>query len=195
MGNMTPQQKKILKTGGIIAGVLLVLLLLIGWIIPGALRSVFVLKYRDLIDRYSKENGLDPYYVCGVIFTESRFDPEAVSRVGATGLMQIMPQTGEEIAEDLGESYSPDMLLDPEVSIRYGTYYLKKQIDRFEGKALVALAAYNAGPSKAEEWLSEYGLDSDGKIAYVPYKETKNYVERIMLFQKIYQALYPRAFS
>ena len=118
-------------------------------------------------------------------------DEDAVSRVGARGLMQIMPATGEEIAEALGVSYHVEDLFDPETSIRFGCYYLREQMDRFDQNPAVALAAYNAGPNKAALWLSEYGLDSKGRIAYIPYEETKNYVNRVLQAQENYENLYP----
>ena len=102
-----------------------------------------------------------------------------------------MPATGEEIAEALGVSYHVEDLFDPETSIRFGCYYLREQMDRFDQNPAVALAAYNAGPNKAALWLSEYGLDSKGRIAYIPYEETKNYVNRVLQAQENYENLYP----
>ena len=109
--------------------------------------------------------------------------------------MQIMPETGAEIAEALGEPYAVDNLFDPDTSIRYGCFYLRQQLDRFDGNKAVALAAYNAGPNKAALWLSEYGLDSRGRIAYIPYEETRNYVKRVLQAQENYENLYPEALA
>ena len=148
-------------------------------------------QYSDLIRKYAAEYDLEPSFVAGVICVESRFSEEAVSRAGARGLMQIMPATGEEIAEALGVPFHVEDLFEPETSIRFGCYYLRQQLDRFDQNAAVALAAYNAGPNKAAQWLSEYGLDSKGRIAYIPYEETKNYVNRVLQAQENYQNLYP----
>ncbi len=191
---MSKKQKTTLIVLTLVA-VFLILAILAGIF---AVRSRFRLKYPELIRKYSAEYGLDPTYVAGVIYTESKFRERAVSRVGARGLMQIMPKTGAEIAQALGERLDPEdpedleRLFDPETSIRYGCYYLRQQLDRFDQNAAVTLAAYNAGPEKAAKWLKEYGLDDDGRIRYIPYPETSNYVTRVFGAQKIYAFLYTK---
>lgn len=191
---MSKKQKTTLIVLTLVA-VFLILAILAGIF---AVRSRFRLKYPELIRKYSAEYGLDPTYVAGVIYTESKFRERAVSRVGARGLMQIMPKTGAEIAQALGERLDPEdpedleRLFDPETSIRYGCYYLRQQLDRFDQNAAVTLAAYNAGPEKAAKWLKEYGLDDDGRIKYIPYPETSNYVTRVFGAQKIYAFLYTK---
>ena len=171
---------------------LILALVTVLWILPGVLRTRFRLKYVEQIMRYSEEYDLEPTFVAGVIYTESKFDERAQSGAGARGLMQIMPATGKEIAEKLGEPFDPEDLFDPEVSIRYGCYYLREQLDRFDQNRAVALAAYNAGPTKAGQWLEQYGLDSRGRIAYVPYEETRNYVDRVFQAQENYANLYQK---
>lgn len=188
---MTKKQKTVLTVLVMVALCLIITSVTVFWVLPGVMRSRFKLAYTDLILRYSAEYDLEPAFVAGVIHTESKFRPDAVSRAGARGLMQIMPETGADIAKDLGEPFTVDDLFDPEISIRYGCYYLKKQLDRFDGNAAVALAAYNAGPNKAAQWLGEYGLDSRGRIAYIPYGETKDYVNRVFQAQENYENLYP----
>ena len=192
---MTKGQKTILWIGVILAGLLLTAFLFVGVIAPAVMRSYCKLEYRDWIATYSAENDLDPYFVCGVIFTESKFDPNAVSGAGARGLMQIMPATGEEIAAALQLAYDPDMLFDPETSIRFGTYYLGVQMVRFDHNPAVVCAAYNAGPHRAEQWLADYGLDSKAQIAYIPFGETDRYVDRVLMMEQVYRFLYPNAFA
>ena len=191
----TPRMSKKQKTTLIVLSMIAVCLVLTAvtvlWILPGIMKSRFQLKYVDLIKTYSEEFDLEPSFVCGVIFTESKFNERAVSRVGARGLMQVMPETGEEIADALGEPFDVDRLFDPDVSIRYGCWYLRRQLDRFDQNLAVALAAYNAGPNKAALWLTEYGLDSRGRIAYIPYEETRNYVNRVLQAKENYENLYP----
>lgn len=187
---MTKKQKTALIVLAMVALCLIITAVTVFWVLPGVMRSRFRLAYTDLILRYSEEYDLEPSFVAGVIHTESKFKPDAQSRVGARGLMQIMPATGEEIAKALGEPFDPDRLYDPEVSIRYGCYYLRQQLDRFDQNAAVALAAYNAGPHRAEQWLREYGLDSRGRIAYIPFEETRNYVDRVLQAQENYETLY-----
>ena len=192
---MTKAQKTVLRIGAITAGVLLTILLLGFVVVPAVLRSYCKLEYRDWIAAYSEEYDLDPYFVSAVIFTESKFDPNAKSGAGARGLMQVMPATGEEIAAALGIAFDPDQLFDPETSIRFGTYYLREQMNRFDNNPAVVLAAYNAGPHRAEQWIADYGFDSKGHIAYIPFDETDQYVDRVLLMQEVYRLLYRDAFA
>ena len=153
------KQKTVLVVLALIAVSLLVSAVLVFWVLPTVLRARFKLDYTEQILKYSETYDLEPSLVAGVIYTESSFNPNATSRVGARGLMQIMPGTGREIAEKLGEPFEEANLYDPETSIRYGCFYLRQQLDRFDQNVAVTLAAYNAGPHRASLWLSEYGLD------------------------------------
>ncbi|KKQ74151.1 MAG: Soluble lytic murein transglycosylase, partial [Berkelbacteria bacterium GW2011_GWB1_38_5] len=104
---------------------------------------LYPLDYKDLIKKYSEERNLRPNFVAAVIYTESRFNPGSVSSVGALGLMQVMPGTGDSIAQEMGEKTGD--LTDPETSIKYGTWYLKGLSDKYNGNTDLILAAYNAG--------------------------------------------------
>lgn len=189
---MTKKQKTTLIVLALIAVTLIVSAVLVFWALPNVLRARFKLEHADLIRTYSEQYDLDPTLVAAVIYTESGYNERATSRVGAKGLMQIMPETGKEIAEALGEAFDENDLYDPEVSIRYGCYYLRAQMDRFDQNAAVTLAAYNAGPNNAARWLSEYGLDSRGRISYIPYGETDRYVKRVLQAQENYAQLYKK---
>ena len=158
---------------------------------PALLRSKYKLSYREEILSSAKEYDLDPYLVCGVIFTESAFRPEAKSSVGALGLMQLMPATGLEEAELLEiEGVTEKRLTEPALNIRLGCTYLRKLLDEF-GTESVALAAYNAGPGRVRQWLKEYGKKDDGSILYIPYPETSKYVGRVQSAKGVYERLYP----
>ena len=158
---------------------------------PALLRSKYKLAYEAEILASAEEFDLDPYLVCGVIFTESAFHPEAKSNVGALGLMQLMPATGLEEAELLEiEGVTEDRLTEPALNIRLGCNYLRKLLDEF-GTESVALAAYNAGPGRARQWLKEYGKKEDGSILYIPYPETSKYVGRVQSAKGVYERLYP----
>ncbi len=192
---MTKKQKTALIVLLMVAVCLVLTGVLVFWVLPSMMRSRFQLKHLDEIKAYSEEYNLEPSFVAGVIYTESKFRENAESRAGARGLMQIMPETGREIAEALGEPYDVNNLFDAETSIRYGCYYLRQQMDRFDQNKAVTLAAYNAGPGKAALWVSEYGLDDSGRIRYIPYEETRNYVDRVFQAQENYESLYPEAFA
>ena len=158
---------------------------------PALLRSKYKLAYQELILSSSREFDLDPYLVCGVIFTESGFRPAAKSGVGALGLMQLMPATGLEEASLLEiEGVTEERLTEPALNIRLGCNYLRKLLDEF-GTESVALAAYNAGPGRVRQWLKEYGTKEDGSILYIPYPETSKYVGRVQSARGVYERLYP----
>ena len=158
---------------------------------PALLRSRYKLAYEQEVLASAKEFELDPYLVCGVIFTESGFRPQARSNVGALGLMQLMPATGMEEAKLLEiEGVTEQDLTDTALNIRLGCKYLKKLLDEF-GNESVALAAYNAGPGRVRQWLKEYGTKEDGSILYIPFPETSTYVERVQSAKGVYGRLYP----
>ena len=145
---------------------------------PALLRAKYKLTYREEILASAKEFNLDPALVCGVIYTESGFRPEAKSNVGALGLMQLMPATGLEEAELLEiEGVTAQRLTEPALNIRLGCNYLRKLMDEFNNES-VALAAYNAGPGRVRQWLKEYGTKEDGSILYIPYPELKQSGEK-----------------
>jgi len=141
-------------------------------------RVLWPVRYESLIYEQADAHHLDPDLVGAVIFAESRYRQAAVSPQGALGLMQLMPSTGQWIAEQLGlETPSIDDLLDPALNIRLGTWYLAQLLDRF-GDTQLALWAYNAGPSNVDRWL-ETG-DS-------PFPETSAYAERATSVRFIYR--------
>lgn len=129
---------------------------------------------------------------------ESEFDPSVQSGVGARGLMQIMPRTGQEIASRLGVSdHTTDRLIDdPDYNARLGTAYLSQLAGRFQGNVILMSAAYNAGPSRPERWIRTYGdprrerrdFDVVDWIEHIPFRETRNYVMRVTESLPVYRA-------
>lgn len=150
----------------------------------------YPLEHEDIIRRYSEQHGLDPFLVKGVIFTESGFRAEVVSPAGAIGLMQIMPATGQWLAERMGIDFDESYLADPAYNIRMGTFYLRELQQQF----LVmdtALAAYNAGRGNVSNWLQQPEFSADGETLHdMPFLETRNYVERVHRYTAIYRELY-----
>jgi len=144
--------------------------------------TVYPLKYPEIIKKYAVQYDVDPALVAAVILQESRFNPDAVSPKGATGLMQIMPATGAGIARNLGVSqYS---LKDPETSIWFGTYYLKSKLDYYDGNVDAVLAAYNAGSGNADRWIRL------GILGSIPFSETNNYVRKVKNYRTVYETMY-----
>lgn len=159
-------------------------------------RLRYPLEYQKDIQASADKYDIDPYLVAATIETESGFDPEAVSQVGAKGLMQIMPETGAWIAEKMGKTdYTDAMLLDPSTNIEIGCWYLRFLHDRFDTPDLVA-AAYNAGHGRVMSWLEDASVSEDGEnLTNIPFEETKNYVGRIEDAIQKYRKYYPDAFD
>jgi len=133
----------------------------------------------------------DPYLVAAVIKHESKFDPYARSDGGALGLMQLMPQTAEWIARQLGEPFTEDYLYDPALNIRYGVWYLAVLEDEFGGNDILALAAYNAGRGNVRDWMERFHWnDQFNEIDAIPYPETRLYVRRVLEDREQYKRLY-----
>ena len=161
-----------------------------------ALRN-YPVAYTDLIKTYAAEYALDPYLVQSIMRCESSNDPLAVSSVGAIGLMQIMPDTGEWIGHKIDPelAYSLDMLQDPATNIEYGCWYLRFLYDRFSGRTMEIIAAYNAGHGSVEEWLSDARFSKDGILTTIPYESAALYYEKVMSAYENYTTLYPEEFS
>lgn len=142
-----------------------------------AMRPVF---YKDIINVYSAEYNIDPLLVTSVIKAESNFSKKARSSTGATGLMQLMPATAEEIAKDLGyKGFKASDLENPDINIRFGVYYLAELKAEFGGSNILALAAYNAGRSKVQSWRKLNPM-IEAEIADIPYGETREYVKSVI---------------
>lgn len=153
------------------------------------------LLYRDLIEDYAAEQTLDPALVAAVIYNESRFDPGAVSRVGARGLMQIMPDTAEWLAHKLSEEdgYSFERMFDAETNIRFGCWYLGYLSRSFGGDPVKIAASYHAGQNAVSSWLNDPLIAPDGwtlAVQNIPYPDTRQYVERVVKAYAIYQKHY-----
>lgn len=156
------------------------------------LKTLYPVKFADYVETYSAENNLSPFFVYAVIECESDFDPEAVSYVGATGLMQIMPDTFDWIDSRLGEKRTYSEAVVPEVSIKYGCHlygYLMKKYKNEE----TALAAYHAGVGNADKWLKDDRYSADGKSLHtIPFPSTAQYVKKVIKTKNIYEKLYDR---
>jgi soluble lytic murein transglycosylase len=141
----------------------------------------FISPYRELASKEAKENNLDEAWVYGLIRQESRFVNVAKSGVGAAGLMQIMPATGRWIAKRLGiKGFNTRSLNEPETNIKFGTYYLRHVQDSLDGQPVLATAAYNAGPRRAQRWRDSKSMEAAIYIESIPFSETRDYVKKVM---------------
>ena len=149
----------------------------------------FPTRYSKLVMSSAQRDGIDPAWVFGIMRQESLFDPTIRSRAGATGLMQIMPATGRQVAKDLGMSWSGrPTLIRPEYNIRIGSRYLRMGLDRLSGRHIFATAGYNAGPGRVEQWLaSGESVPADIWIELIPFRETRRYLRKVVEYTVIYQ--------
>lgn len=148
----------------------------------------FPFAYEQTIATQSKKNALSSHWVFGLIRAESAFNPSAKSHANAYGLMQLLPVTGQRTAKQQGLAWQgTSSLFDPETNITLGTAYLKQMLDEHQNRPYLATAAYNAGPNAVSRWVSTFGsLDPDLFIESINYKETREYVPRVMAFATIY---------
>lgn len=154
-------------------------------------KRTYKLAYPEEIKASAGEFGLDPYLVAAVIFAESSGNPAAVSPKGAVGLMQIMPDTGDWIAEKLSlADHSTEKLTEASHNIRLGCWYLAYLLDKYGDDREIALAAYNAGPGNVDKWLGDERYGENGKLTNIPFEETRNYVARVKAALKKYTELY-----
>ena len=147
----------------------------------------FPMHHDATIRREAARNNLDPAWVAGEIRAESVFDPKARSSANARGLMQLLPGTGAEVARGLGLPWNgADSLYDPETNIVLGSAYLRQLLDKY-GKPYQTIAAYNAGPAPVARWSSQRpAMDPDFWIETISYKETRDYVARVLAFSTLY---------
>jgi len=148
----------------------------------------FPLHHESDIRVQSQVNALDPAWVAGQTRAESSFMPRARSAADARGLMQLLPDTGMRVSQRLGLSWQGgESLYDPATNIRLGTAYMRQMLDRYDGEAYLAIAAYNAGPAPLEKWRAARGqLDPDFFVESIPWKETRDYVSRVLAFSVMY---------
>lgn len=141
----------------------------------------FLSPYREVASREARENKLDEAWVYGLMRQESRFMSVARSGVGAAGLMQIMPATGRWIAQRLGiKGFDTHNLNEPETNIKFGTYYLRHVQESLDGHPVLATAAYNAGPRRADRWRDSKPMEGAIYVESIPFGETRDYVKKVM---------------
>jgi soluble lytic murein transglycosylase len=154
--------------------------------------ALFPKAYWSDLKRSSTANGLDPYLVASLIRQESEFNPNAVSRANAVGLMQLLPKTGKAVARQVKmKRYTPSQLYTPAVNLQLGTRYFRGMVDKFGGSFEYALAAYNAGSDRVDDWLSQGKYrDPQEFVESIPFTETREYVQAILRNASVYKQLY-----
>jgi len=154
--------------------------------------TLYPLDYDPLIVELARQYEMDPYLAFALICQESHFNPWAVSSAGATGLMQLMPETAKLEARKLGIPYSVWKLQDPDFNLKLGMAHLSELLHLYSGDPALALAAYNAGKNKVNEWLTKFpDRERDEFIELIPYRETRMFVKRVLEHRAAYRRLYP----
>ena len=150
----------------------------------------YPLGWRTELNDAATRAALDPYFVAAVVREESSFDPQARSRVGARGLMQLMPDTARQLAKGRGLPAGDDLLADPGANLALGSAYLAGLMKEF-GEPRLAVAAYNAGPGRVREWWKARATDDvEVWVELIPFDETRFFVRRVMLSWEEYRRLY-----
>jgi soluble lytic murein transglycosylase len=151
----------------------------------------FLAPYRDLFAEQARAQGLEENWVLGLVRQESRFITDARSSSGASGLMQLMPRTARWVARQIGmRDYSWRRVTDVDVNIALGTSYLRYVYDELGGSSVLAAAAYNAGPRRAQRWRADHPLEGAIYAETIPFSETREYVKKVMSNTVYYAAIY-----
>lgn len=174
---------------------LLLLLVLVGYSIaqiPIVEKIIYPYPHRAMIENYASKYGVDPLLVVAVIREESKFLAQSESRKGAIGLMQLMPNTAQSIAESLGDKpFASEDLLKPEKNIQFGTWYLSSLQKVFSYDTTLVIAAYNGGRGHVQEWISAGQIDRKNiRLQDIPFQETRDYVRRVLNSYQKYIKLY-----
>jgi soluble lytic murein transglycosylase len=151
-------------------------------------RVRYPLRYEAIVQAHARDYDLPATLLAAVIYTESKFDPAARSAAGAVGLMQLLPETARGIATRTGGGrFVVDDLLDPELNVRYGSWYLRSLLDRYGEDLRTALAAYHAGPGNVDAWRRQ-GVG-------IQFPETRTYVSRVLDARRVYADAYAEELS
>jgi tetratricopeptide (TPR) repeat protein len=151
--------------------------------------------FADQVTRQAAAHGLDPNFIWALMTVESSYNPWAISRVGARGLMQVMPHTGALVTERVGlQNFGPPLLVEPAVAIEQAAWYFDQLLEKFNGQLPLAIAGYNAGPHRVAAWLGRKGhLPMDEFIEEIPYTEARGYTKKVLRYLALYRRIYEGA--
>ena len=176
--------------------ILLIILILLGPLGMGnkIMKNMYSRKYENIVEIYSQKYQVDPNLIFAIIKAESNFNATAVSGKGAKGLMQLMEDTAKDVCKKVDTKIDTnkvgDKLLEADINIELGTKYISILLEKYNNIA-IALTAYNAGIGTVDNWIEKGIIQNDGEdIQNIPYKETNNYVRKILRDYKIYQKIY-----
>jgi len=158
----------------------------------GFWRMSYPMGFYTELEKNARKYKLSPYLIASITRAESAFNPDAVSRTQAMGLMQVQPKTGKLLARKMGiTGFRREHLSKPETNIAIGSFYLKKLLKEFDGNSIYAIASYNAGEEKVHKWAKKNGhLNPIEFINTIPYRETRTYVKRVLGYIEEYKRIY-----
>lgn len=155
------------------------------------MKKLYPIKYSEYVEKYAREYNIDKYMVYAIIKAESNFDEKAKSESNAIGLMQIMETTAIETASKMELEITEEDLFNPEINIKIGLNYFAYLVEQYNNNYALAIVAYNAGIGNVNKWIENGTIKPDGTdIENVPFKETNNYVRKILRDYEIYKGLY-----
>ncbi|MFT7622036.1 MAG: tetratricopeptide (TPR) repeat protein [Myxococcota bacterium] len=155
--------------------------------------AVYPMAFERTLREETSQYKISPFLMASIARVESGFNELAVSYAGARGLVQVLPMTGNLIAQRRGDTeFAPSLLLDPRVSLSYGTWYMNELIDKFNGQEPMAIISYNCGPHRVDKWLARRGgiSDTDEFIEEVPYRQSRRYVKSVLRYISLYRRTY-----
>ena len=188
---MTKKFIKLMIIGIILLAIIFVLVRIVK-IQDKILMKIYPTYYQEYVEKYAKDNKLDKYMIYAIIKAESNFKPDVKSNSNAIGLMQILEKTAIDMSNTMdNKEITENMLYEPEINIKLGTFYYAYLLKQYKDNNILALTAYNAGMGNVDTWIKTGVIKSDGSdIENIPYKETNNYVRKILRNYQMYLKLY-----
>jgi soluble lytic murein transglycosylase len=193
-GRRTVRRRRLLLLGMVLAAAIAIPALIAPFADRAVKEVTLPLRHDDIIRQQAEDKGLDAALIAAVIYTESRFRDQT-SHAGAKGLMQLMPETADYIARKSGGTrFVQGDLATPQINIAYGSWYLRYLLDHYHGNTTLALAAYNAGEGKVDEWWRQVADRGERfRVAdHIPFPETREYVAKVLDARRAYRREYAR---
>jgi soluble lytic murein transglycosylase len=187
-------RRRLMLLAFVVAATALAMAILSPWADKAVQEIRLPLRHDDIIRQQANDKNLDPALIASVIYVESRFRDQT-SHAGAKGLMQLMPSTADYIASKSGGTqFVQGDLADPQINIAYGSWYLRYLLDHYNGNTILALAAYNAGEGKVDEWWRNAADRGERfRVAdHIPFPETRQYVDKVLSARRDYRREYAR---
>lgn len=155
-------------------------------------RRRYARAFQPLVEQHARHYGLDPHFIWALMTVESTYNPWAISRASARGLMQVMPHTGALVADRMHyRNFGPALLFEPEVATEMAAWYFHQLLRKFNGQLPLAIAGYNAGPHRVAYWLTRKGhLDMDEFVEEIPYTEAREYTKKVLRYLALYRRTY-----